>query len=82
VGRSVYVSWNGATSVVRWALLTGTEKDRVVRSVRSVRKEGFETAISAVGVGEYFVVEALGADEGVLEGSAVYRKSDGNVAET
>jgi hypothetical protein len=42
--RNVYVSWNGATEVLRWQLLQGPSKTEL-RPVRVVAKTGFETRI-------------------------------------
>ncbi|HEU5278041.1 MAG TPA: arylsulfotransferase family protein [Gaiellaceae bacterium] len=43
-GRMLYASWNGATEVRRWQLLTGPRKGALL-PVRTVPKAGFETAI-------------------------------------
>jgi Arylsulfotransferase (ASST) len=42
----VYVSWNGATEVVRWQVLGGTER-HALQPFRTVRKRGFETSAPA-----------------------------------
>ena len=44
--RRVYVSWNGATQVARWQILTGSDP-RALRPVRTVAKSGFETSAPA-----------------------------------
>jgi Arylsulfotransferase (ASST) len=44
-GRA-FVSWNGATQVRRWQLLSGPTRLRL-RAIQSVRKRGFETSINA-----------------------------------
>ncbi|KAJ7159577.1 ASST-domain-containing protein [Mycena filopes] len=80
VGGDVYVSWNGATNVAAYALLTGPEAAQVGTRVRSVRSTGFETRISAAGASTFVLVEALGADGKVLGTSAVYKTSDGGIA--
>ena len=52
-GGTVYVSWNGATDVARWRLLTGNANGDLV-ATRSVAKNGFETAI-AIGSNKPYV---------------------------
>jgi hypothetical protein len=42
----VYVSWNGATQVRKWQVLSGTDP-RALKPVRIAPKRGFETAIAA-----------------------------------
>jgi hypothetical protein len=55
---TVYVSWNGATEVAKWQLLAGPDP-RTLRPVRTVRKDGFETAIPRGGEAEWVAVRAL-----------------------
>lgn len=43
-GRTVYVSWNGATEVASWQLLQGPRRTDI-RPIRDVPKTGFETGI-------------------------------------
>ncbi|KAF8172973.1 ASST-domain-containing protein, partial [Mycena galopus ATCC 62051] len=62
VGGDVYVSWNGATHVAAWALITGASADAVTETVTTVRKAGFETQISAAGVDNFIAVVALAAN--------------------
>ena len=64
--RYVYVSWNGATEVARWRLSTGRAVDRLTH-VRSVKRQGFETAVPLRGArGSVAVIEALDASGTVL----------------
>jgi hypothetical protein len=42
----IFVSWNGATEVARWEVLAGQNPHSLSR-VRTVRRRGFETAITA-----------------------------------
>jgi len=42
----IYVSWNGATQVVRWQVLAGP-KPKQLRPVDTMRRTGFETALVA-----------------------------------
>ena len=53
-GRFVYASWNGATDVARWQVLSGG------RVVASARRTGFETRIPVDGGGP-FTLRALDA---------------------
>ncbi|KAJ6540340.1 ASST-domain-containing protein [Mycena capillaripes] len=78
-GEDVFVSWNGATHVAAYTLLTGSAPERVVSKVRNVPKTGFETQISSAGSGAYISIEALAANGSVLGRSAVYKTSDGSV---
>ena len=47
--RTLYVSWNGATDIASWQVLTGRRRTDL-RPVRTVARRGFETAI-ALGFG-------------------------------
>ncbi|KAJ7074662.1 ASST-domain-containing protein [Mycena amicta] len=68
---SVYVSWNGATQVVNYALLTGADAGSVKGTLRTVQRTGFETQISGEGSEGYVQVAALAKDGSVLGTSAV-----------
>lgn len=78
-GGDVYVSWNGATHVKEWALLTGTSADAASTEVRRVGKTGFETKMSAEGSEAFVVVQGIAANGTRLGTSAVYQTSDGSV---
>ncbi|KAJ6611292.1 ASST-domain-containing protein [Mycena sp. CBHHK59/15] len=80
VGDDVYVSWNGATHVVSYDLLTGADASNVSTKVTNVPKSGFETKIRAAGSEAFVSVAALAANGTTLGTSAVYKKSDGSVA--
>ncbi len=58
-GRTVYVSWNGATEVSRWQVLVGKANDDL--AVRAVaKKRGFETAVLFPrDKGRFIAVQAL-----------------------
>lgn len=43
--RTLYVSWNGATDIASWQVLTGRRRTDL-RPVRTVARRGFETAIA------------------------------------
>ncbi|KAJ6506948.1 ASST-domain-containing protein [Mycena sanguinolenta] len=80
INGTVYVSWNGATHVASYTLLTGSETGNVSTPVRNVAKSGFETAISATGSGAYISVAALAANGTTLGRGAIYKTSDGTAA--
>ncbi|MGY1857523.1 arylsulfotransferase family protein [Modestobacter sp. SYSU DS0290] len=65
----VHVSWNGATEVASWRLVTGDDEASAVAG-DPVRRTGFETAIPVDGDPGYLAVEALDA-EGTVLGSTV-----------
>jgi len=57
-GRWAYVSWNGATDVVRWELVAGPRKSQL-RPVRIVAKKGFETRVPLRSAAGWIAVRAL-----------------------
>jgi hypothetical protein len=61
----VYVSWNGATQVKRWQLLTGNANDSL-SAAKTATKTGFETGIPLPASGKYVAVRALNANGKVL----------------
>lgn len=63
-GDKVYVSWNGATNVKQWRVLTG-ESNALQRGA-TVPKGGFETAIPLSGDAKFVAVQALGPNGRVL----------------
>lgn len=67
VSTIVYVSWNGATEVSKWAVYRSTRDGRRREVVAVVAKDGFETAVSFEGYAAYVVVEARDERGGVLE---------------
>ncbi|KAJ7138277.1 ASST-domain-containing protein [Mycena epipterygia] len=79
-GEDVYVSWNGATHVAAYTLLTGSAVNAVSENVTTVAKSGFETKMSASGSSAFIAVAALAANGTTLGTSAVYKTSDGSVA--
>ena len=60
-GGKVYVSWNGATEVAKWQVLTGDAKDDLAAAT-AVPKSGFETAIHLPAKGTFVAVQALDAN--------------------
>jgi hypothetical protein len=69
---TVYASWNGATGVASWRVLGGT-KASSLKSVASVRRRGFETAIRLSKGQRYVSVEALARSGRVLKTSRTIR---------
>lgn len=61
----VYVSWNGATEVAQWRVVTGDNAESATEAA-VVDKQGFETAIPLETAAEYVAVEALDADGQIL----------------
>jgi hypothetical protein len=55
---TVYASWNGATEVAAWQVLTGPGPSRL-QPIGSAPREGFETAISVRAIGPYVAVKAM-----------------------
>jgi hypothetical protein len=72
-GDTAYVSWNGATRVSRWRLLTGNAMDDL-HAARTVAKRGFETALAVPSDARYVAVEALDARGSKLRVSRTVRR--------
>jgi hypothetical protein len=70
---AVYASWNGATSVAAWRVLTGTTASALAPAATKA-KQGFETTLS-VHAESYVAVQALGANGRVLAQSATLATS-------
>jgi hypothetical protein len=70
-GDEIYASWNGATTVFFWQVLSGPNASHL-KPVAKASKSGFETAIPAP-VAKFFQVRALSASGKVLASSAVVR---------
>ena len=64
----VYASWNGATEVATWEVLAGPSPRRL-RSVGSVPRDGFETAMLVRTAEPYVVVRARDSSGRVLGSS-------------
>jgi hypothetical protein len=64
-GDTAYVSWNGATDVVRWQVLAGPASGRL-KPVQTVAKNGFETPIRLAKAAPFYALKALGRDGKVL----------------
>ena len=62
-------SWNGATDVAAWRVLSGSSPTTLTALATSPR-HGFETTVSVHAAGAYVAVQALDAAGGVLATSA------------
>ncbi len=71
---SVYVSWNGATTVARWQVLAGAGASSLA-PVSTVTKRNFETRIDISSTAGVFRLRALGPGGRVLASSAVVSPS-------
>jgi hypothetical protein len=76
-GRTaVYASWNGATAVGSWQVLSGTTADAShMAAVAVAPRTGFETSATVASSGPYFAVQALGSSGQVLGTSPAARVS-------
>jgi hypothetical protein len=73
-GRTLYVSWNGATEVRKWRLLGGADK-KSLRPVLTVARNGFETAIPIRGSAKWVAAQALDGRGHLLARSPAVRAS-------
>ncbi len=73
---AVYASWNGATTVTAWQLLTGSSASRMT-AVSTTPKRGFETTIPAP-VAAFVQVRALSASGKPLASSKIVRPVGGS----
>ncbi len=68
---TVWASWNGATDVASWRVLTGSSAKTVDTPAGVHPKEWFETQMAVSGSPAYVRVQALAADGSVLATSPV-----------
>ena len=71
-GGKVYVSWNGATEVTKWQLMSG-KKAGSLKPGATVSKAGFETAVPLGGATGFVAVRALDKNGHVLATSKPVR---------
>jgi Arylsulfotransferase (ASST) len=69
---TVYASWNGATKVVQWQVLTGPDPQHL-HPAATAAKNGFETAIALPSPDKYVAVRALESKGGPLATSPAIR---------
>ncbi len=72
-GLVAYASWNGATAVAQWRLLSGSSSHALTPLVTVARRR-FETEITTSAAPDYLAVQALGAQGEVL-GTSVSTRS-------
>jgi hypothetical protein len=73
---AAYASWNGATEVASWTLLTGSSSSAVTTTGANTTKTGFETTISlSADAPAYLAVAAMSSDGTCLGVSDVYSTS-------
>jgi hypothetical protein len=75
LSTAVYASWNGATDVASWQLLSGATASHL-SAVSTTPKSGFETVIPAQPAA-FFQVRALSASGAVLASSGVVAPASG-----
>ena len=63
---TVYASWDGATKVVAWRVLAGSDAKHLSVVVKRARKSGFETAVRLTRTYSKYKVQALDAKGRVL----------------
>jgi hypothetical protein len=71
-GTQVYASWNGATEVASWEILSGSRRG-ALRTVATGPRTGFETRITAPGEPRYVAARAHDAAGRILSTSLVTR---------
>jgi hypothetical protein len=67
--ETAYVSWNGATDVARWQVLSGPSAGNL-KPLTTVAKNGFETPIRLSKSSAFYAVKAIGGNGKVLATSA------------
>jgi hypothetical protein len=72
-GTRVYASWNGATEVRSWRVLSASSPGAKPAELMTAPKDGFETSMLARDDGPYFMVEALDGAGKVIGASALVR---------
>src|SRR5437588_6707696 len=69
-GTNLYASWNGATRVAQWQVLTGASASSLSPSGSPVARSGFETVIPTTSPGPLYAVRALDSSGRTLGTSA------------
>jgi hypothetical protein len=65
---TVYASWNGATEVARWQVLSGSDP-QLLRVAASAHRTGFETSVAMTLGSGYLAAQAVDA-AGTLLGTS------------
>ena len=71
IRTTVYVSWNGATEVSHWVIHKTSKDGRLKTSLRTFRREGFETQMVYHGFERFIIVEGLDLSGNSLGKSSV-----------
>ncbi len=69
---TVYASWNGATTVVRWQVLAGDSPERL-EVISEVPRVGFETMAEIDTAAAWVAVQAIDADGNIIGASEARR---------
>jgi len=77
---TVYASWNGATRLVAWRVLGGSDAKHLSVVVTRASRSGFETAIALTRAYGKFEVQALDAKGHVLATSKAFGASKGGTS--
>ncbi|MGO2646699.1 MAG: hypothetical protein ACTH96_00830 [Brevibacterium aurantiacum] len=64
------MSWNGATEVAAWRILSGDSEEQLTETA-VVDREGFETAADVTPTGSRIVVEALDENKEAIGSTTV-----------
>jgi hypothetical protein len=73
-GKTVYASWNGATRVSAWRVLSGSSSSKVKTvAVSRASRTGFETAIKVSKTAGWYSVQALDSSGHVLGTSKAFK---------
>ncbi|KAI5480533.1 arylsulfotransferase [Pseudohyphozyma bogoriensis] len=71
---TAYVSWNGATEVVSWALMGGSSATNL-STISTTAKSGFETSLDVSGSYTYLAAAALSSSGECLGATEIYEVS-------
>ncbi|KDQ50598.1 hypothetical protein JAAARDRAFT_41909 [Jaapia argillacea MUCL 33604] len=77
VGSKVYASWNGATKVLHWEVLAGSDP-RLLSLAASQSRTGFETVLQLAYSPPYAQVKAIGAN-GTILGISTVLSNNGSI---
>jgi hypothetical protein len=69
---TVYASWNGATRLAAWRVLSGFSKTHLSLTVKRTATKNFETPIAITGTRTWFEVQALGSNGRVIGSSSPF----------
>ena len=67
-----YMSWNGATEVVKWRIYTSSDPTMAFKQIAEIDKDGFETIYTAAKYQAWSIIEAVAANGSGLANSSSY----------